>query len=186
MHKEGHRGIGLIILAAICYALLPERPILAALLSGFMFIQELPDKDQGISFLEHRGVSHSFLSIVFLGIICAGVGWAVGTFFFPPIASGLATMSSAGTPASWWGTRLATYDAQTMTFIGFAVGAGGIASHLLGDIITPWGLKPFLPFSKRSYRIARIPADSTYANYGLLILGFLAFGASIAAITGFL
>ncbi len=72
-----------------------------------------------------------------------------------------------------------------MTFIGFTVGPGRIASHLLVDFITPWGLEPIRPFSQRSYRIARIPTDSTYANYGLLILGVRAFGTSIAAVTGF-
>lgn len=47
MYKRGHQGIALLVLAPMYYVLLPDRPILAILLSGIMVIQALPDKRPG-------------------------------------------------------------------------------------------------------------------------------------------
>ncbi|RRJ29551.1 metal-dependent hydrolase [Halocatena pleomorpha] len=183
MYKRGHFGIGLLVLAPIHYVLLPERPMLALLVSGILVIQGLPDKDQGISWLEHRGTSHSLFSAVLSGAVCAGVGWAVGEYFLSPTATWLSTVAtSTGTPAAWWGTQLTMYDAPTMAVIGFAVGAGGIVTHLLGDIITPMGLQPFRPFSERQYNVASIPAANQYANSGFFVLGLLAMLVALTSV----
>lgn len=187
MYKRGHLGIGLLILAPMYYVLLPDWPVLALLVSGIVVIQGLPDKDQGISWLKHRGTSHSLVSAAFVGAGCAGVGWAAGEYILPPIATGLSTAAtSAGTPAAWWGAQLMLYDAPTMALIGFAVGSGGILTHLFGDIITPMGLQPFRPFSKRQYNIAYISASNPYANSGFFVLGLLAMIAALASVYGLL
>ncbi|UPM44742.1 metal-dependent hydrolase [Halocatena salina] len=187
MYKRGHFGIGLLVLAPMYYGLLPDRPILALLLSGILVIQGLPDKDQGISWLKHRGTSHSLVAVVLVGAVCAGIGWAAGEYILPPIATGLSTAAtSAETPAAWWGDRLLMYDAPTMALIGFAVGAGGIVTHLLGDIITPMGLQPFRPFSERQYNVAYIPAANPYANIGFFVLGLLAMLVILASVYGVL
>lgn len=185
MYKRGHQGIGLLVLAPIFYVLLPERPVLAVLVSGILVIQGLPDKDQGISWLDHRGTSHSFVSALLVGCVCAGIGWLSGTYAVQPLARWISTGGTfAGTTASWWGTRLAMYDPQTLAVIGFAVGAGGILTHLLGDIITPMGLRPFLPFSKRQYTISYTQASNPYANTGFFILGVVTFGITLVSVYG--
>jgi membrane-bound metal-dependent hydrolase YbcI (DUF457 family) len=59
----------------------------------------------------------------------------------------------------------------SVALFGFFVGVYGIGVHLLGDIITTNGIRPFLPFS--SYQISPSPlrADSPTVNEGLFILG---------------
>ena len=49
-----------------------------------------------------------------------------------------------------------------------------MALHLLADVVTPAGLKPFWPVSDRRYTLDIVRADNPLANYGLLVLGVLA------------
>lgn len=134
-----------------------------------------------------KNIASEFGSAALADAVGAGVGWAAGEYILPPIVTGLSTAAtSAGTPAAWWGAQLTIYDAPTMALIGFAVGAGGILTHLLGDIITPIGLQPFRSFSERQYNVAYILASNPYANSGFFVLGLLAMIATLASVYGVL
>ncbi|WP_336359467.1 metal-dependent hydrolase [Haladaptatus sp. ZSTT2] len=59
----------------------------------------------------------------------------------------------------------------TLATFGFLVGTLSITSHLLADWITPMGIKPFWPLSRRSYSLGLTTAKNPVANYLLFGLG---------------
>lgn len=185
MHKRGHRGIAFLILAPLLYTLLPDRPLLALLSMGVLVTERIPDKDQGISWIEHRKTSHSVTAAALIGGLCAVLGWALGRYVTPTVTGWLSAPAADGS-AAFWGSRIAVLDAPTFAAIGFAVGAGGIVVHLLGDFITTQGLQPFLPFSSRRYNPSPMYSSNKIANNGLFAVGMIAVVASLASVFGLL
>lgn len=166
MHRSGHVGIVLLALAPVTYALLAF---------GVGFIEPLPDNDHWIPFLRHRGTSHSLVMAVIVGVICACLGWLFGTFVTVPLATWLSpVVLGENTSIAWGVTRLAALDAPTLAQTGFLVGFGGIVLHLLGDIITVAGIRPFLPFSRRQISLSGLRANNSLVNGGLFVGGVLA------------
>ncbi|WP_458206007.1 metal-dependent hydrolase [Haladaptatus sp. NG-SE-30] len=54
---------------------------------------------------------------------------------------------------------------------GVLVGVLAVISHLLADVITPMGIRPFWPFSDRHYTLDVTPASDRTANYLLFVAG---------------
>ncbi|SNR49788.1 inner membrane protein [Halorubrum vacuolatum] len=107
----------------------------------------LPDKDQGIPLLPHRGFTHTiwFASLVGLGMALVGM-------ILAPILI-------------WIGV-----DVQIVVlFLGF-VGVFSIVAHLFADAITPAGIRPYQPLSQRRHS-GRISANSFLGNWVLWLLG---------------
>lgn len=173
MLREGHRGIVLLGLAPfIDIFLRAGRPFLAVLAFGVWVIEPLPDKDQQINGLRHRGTSHSLFAAFLVGWACAGIGWGLGTYVTVPVADWL---SMTGLDLLGWVTvRLAALDPPTLAAVGWCVGSGGILLHLAGDIITRGGLQPLLPFWKHEVVLSPVTSDSPGANRLLYVLGWLA------------
>lgn len=173
MHKEGHRGIVLLALAPVVDIFLrASRPLLALLACGVLLTERIPDTDQQIPDIRHRGTSHSLFAAFLVGRACAGLGWGLGTYVTVPLADWL---SSAGITALGLVTvRLVALDPPTLAAVGWCVGAGGIVLHLAGDIITIDGLQPLLPFWKHQVSLSPLPANSPGANRLLYVLGWLA------------
>jgi membrane-bound metal-dependent hydrolase YbcI (DUF457 family) len=90
--------------------------------------------------------------------------------------------SAAG--LGWVGERLETLTRRTVAIYGFAVGVVGILIHLLGDVITVSGIKPFLPFSRWQLSVSSLHANSTLANFGLSAVGALAIAVVLATTVG--
>ncbi|WP_433634408.1 metal-dependent hydrolase [Halomicrococcus sp. NG-SE-24] len=178
MHRHGHLGLALLVLAPIVYVLASSgQPALALLVAvGVITVEPRPDNDHWIPGLSHRGVSHSLTAAGIIGVICAGFGWLLGRYVTVPLAEWLAA-TTAGidtTSITVVIDQLAALDPATLTFAGFAVGVGGICVHLAGDIITTSGIKPFLPFSRRRVSLSGLHADSTLANSVLFLAGTVA------------
>ena len=190
MYRHGHIGIALLILAPISYALIQSGQFaLTGLLAlGVLLIEPLPDNDHRIPGLSHRGVSHSLLTAGIIGLMCAECGWLLGRYLTVPLAHWLqttvlpATSITAVTIAT---EQLATLTPETLTGLGFVIGVLGICVHLAGDIITVSGIQPFLPFSRRRISLSRLRAASTLANTVFLLLGVLAMGTVIFALSPF-
>lgn len=122
-----------------------------------------------------------------IGGICAAIGWILGRFITPPVAGWLSSAASGGGSAiSTLGSRIAFLNAPPFAAIGFAIGAGGMVVHYLGDIITRGGLQPFLPVSHRKYALTRMYAKNRIANTGFFILGVLTLMVSLASVYGVL
>lgn len=186
MYRRGHVGIVLLCLAPVLYALVRSgRPFLAVLACGVLVIEPLPDYDHRVSFLEHRGVSHSLIAVAFVGGFCGALGGLVGTYVTAPFGEWLHTtfIQSDNTAFAWIVARLAALNARMLAAVGFSVGGGGIVLHLFGDIITVAGIQPWLPFSNRTVSLSSLYAKNKIANGGLFVLGVVAMGVAALAVT---
>jgi inner membrane protein len=153
MYRNGHYGAALLGYApvgAVTIALGFDAVGVGGAI-GALGLAMVPDWDQRIPGLSHRGPTHTVwfaaLIAVAMGILAALAGYAhpdtglVGTF-------GLATF-------------------------GGAIGGVTILSHVAADALTPMGVEPFGGGGRHiSYGVCR--ADSTLGNYGLLVLGVIA------------
>jgi membrane-bound metal-dependent hydrolase YbcI (DUF457 family) len=222
MYRLGHIGIALLVLAPLTYVLVEaHKPLLALVTAlGVIGIEPLPDADFRVSFLDHRGVSHSLLAAVAVGGIIALCGWFIAGQVSTALASVFTAVSEAATTGATalqsltpsgasgriagllrmvadslgrTGGQLQALDPQTVAGIGFVIGAGGILIHLLGDVLTVSGIRPFLPFSRWKLSVSSLRANSTLANTGLFALGVVAIavvlsttvgGAGVAAVPG--
>lgn len=107
-----------------------------------------PDLDAFLPGLAHRGLTHSAAAAVTLGLVVAG--------------------------AAWLHSRSAASGRRRHAVLGFVVGAGGVGSHLLGDVVTPMGVRPFYPVSPAVYSFDLFSASNGMANLAVLTFGVLA------------
>lgn len=102
--------------------------------------------------IPHRGPTHSFLA--------AGVAGALTSLLAIVVVD-------AGAGAA---------------VFGFGVGVLGVTSHLLGDVVTPMGIRPWWPLSERRYSLSLVRSADVRANLLLAYAGTLVLiGVLIAA-----
>ena len=97
MHRLGHTGIALLVLAPLSYMLFEaHKPLLAIVITfGVIGVEPLPDADFRLPFLRHRGVSHSLLAAVSVGGILAVGGWVLAEQVSAALPSLFAAVSKA-------------------------------------------------------------------------------------------
>ena len=213
MYRLGHTGIALLVLAPLTYGLIEaHKPLLVLITAlGVLAIEPLPDLDFRLPILDHRGVSHSLLAAVCIGGFLALCGWVATGQVAPALASVFTTVSGAVTSAAaslqsltpsgatgriaallrgiagdlaWIGGQLQSLDRQLVAEYGFAIGAGGILVHLLGDVITVSGIRPLLPISSRRVSLSSLRANSTLGNTGLFAGGVVAIAVVLSLTVG--
>lgn len=172
MLRDGHFGIGLLCAAPIAGgAVIAEQPLVGAVATVMLlFGSGIPDVDTSIPFVTHRGILHT----LWFGIGVGGITIAVS---FGAITGLMATNSIAQ-----------ELLAGQKAILAGAAGLGatcGVLSHLLGDMITPWGITPLEPISDRKIRYELTTASNTTANTLLLLFGGGAFLSSIV-VAGYL
>lgn len=173
MHKEGHIGIGLIIYSFFTVIFLLLDMINTALIFGiiFIFLSYHPDIDLKIqrktSFLrnkylkavipflsnllnatKHRKITHTIWYALLWGLIISSFSF----IYF---------------------SNYETLPRMILSITGFIIGFLGIISHLLGDILTPMGIKPFYPVKNKNYTLDKVKAKNKYANFSFLFLGII-------------
>src|SRR5699024_896170 len=200
MNRQGHIGMTLLAFAPLAYYLVSDGKLLLAVVSlgAIHAIEPLPDQDFHVPGLTHRGVSHSLVAVLVVGGILSGAGWFLGEHLFDMVhhlitAGGdlwaallgvLPSFSAAvlrglvpSIPLHEVVTTLHQQAGENLRWslgtFGFGVGAYGIVTHLLGDVITVRGIKPFLPLSHWRLSLSSLRADSPVANSALLGLGEL-------------
>lgn len=181
MHRRGHVGMAMLAYAPVGFVLLADRQLGLALLGllGVLLIEPLPDNDQWIPGLRHRGTSHSLLCALLVGGVIGALGWLVGdriAVFFADLFAGLDT-AAVGFFAGlfqWAAEELRGLDGPTLATFGFAIGVYGILVHLLADVITVAGIRPLLPLSQWRISLSSVRSDSPLANNGLFGIGVLA------------
>ena len=178
MLREGHLGLGLLLFTPVGgVLLLLERWILFVIgLWPVLVGTVLPDLDLRLPVVSHRGWTHTvwfILSLVAVGPV-VGVGGAIVSNYL------IADISGTFTPVS---------GAIAGTLLGTAL-AFGAATHILGDILTPQGVKLFSPaipgdiggidVSQRTIGLDLVKADNQIMNKGLLMSGGVALLAVVS------
>lgn len=153
MNLLGHLGIALAIYAPIgCVLLLRGRYRLA--ISGTMLIAGvtmLPDVDSWLPWFIHRGRTHT----VWFALSVGGM-------------IGLAATVFANS------RRQSHRSVLVYGWFGVCVGTLAIIAHLVGDVITPMGIRPFYPLADASYTFNLVLARDPLANTRLFAMGCLA------------
>lgn len=162
MYQVGHYGASLAAYAPLGASVAVAGHESAAIVGGLVCValSTLPDVDHQIPFLEHRGPTHTVLFALLVGAA---------------LAAAAAVLVDAASPL---------VDVAFVAFA-FVVGVLSIGSHLLADALTPMGIRPFWPVSRRRYTVNVTPAKSPVANYTLFVVGVgavLAAGAVVIAI----
>jgi inner membrane protein len=164
MHRSGHWGLAMLSYAPIVFGVLsisknyfPLLVVGAVLVSGLCM---LPDIDQRLPRVDHRGITHTIWFAVVVGVVLYGVG-IVGTRV---VAHGLGD----------WGLQLPQQFAPT-TVGGFfgVVGVVIVLSHLVGDWMTKMGIRPYIPLSRHKHRLGLVYAKNRVANGVLYGVGLL-------------
>lgn len=163
MYRSGHLGVSLLVFAPLGYALVAAGHPTAAFVAGaaMVWLSMLPDVDNRLPLVPHRGPTHSLLFAALVGaafaaaasVVVEAVG-AAGFVADPP--DGHATFA-------------------------FSVGFLAVAAHLLADLLTYAGVPLFWPFGPR-VDLSVTRADSGLANGALLCLGLVAV-AALAVVT---
>ncbi|MFC6732859.1 MULTISPECIES: metal-dependent hydrolase [unclassified Haladaptatus] len=149
MYATGHYGAALLVYAPVGVALTLSGQFELAVVGGGLML--------AFSTLPDIDIKTPLIphrgpthTILFALLVGAGLGW-VALRLTTPILAGFA----------------------------FGVGVLSIASHLLADWITPMGIKPFWPFSRRRYSLDLTTAKNPVANYLLLGLGVFVTAVSV-------
>lgn len=162
MHRPGHYGMALILYAPIATVVLALGFDELALLGGAItvFGAMLPDLDERVSFIAHRGLTHTIWFAFLVGGLLGVGGALLGTREGPAIAVGMGAF-------------------------GAIVGIVTVVAHLLADALTPAGIRPFAPVRDTRFTLKVTGAANPRANYLLLaagvasVIGAILFGHAI-------
>lgn len=148
MYRKGHYGAALLAFSPLGFGLTAAGYPEAALVVGAVVVglTPLPDYDQRVPGIDHRGVTHTLAFALLVGLAAGGVGVLAGR--------------SAGVPG-----------ATVLGAAGFVAGTLSVLAHLAADVVTPAGIAPFWPLSSRNYSLNLVRAANTPANYLLLAVG---------------
>jgi inner membrane protein len=157
VYQQGHHGVSLLLFAPVAHQLLTAGEPLLAIVTGGVFVglAMLPDVDHQLPGIPHRGPTHSLLFAGLVGAAFAAIWSFLGSAFGLSGGLGLSTVE-----------------------YGFALGAGAVLAHLVGDTLTPMGVNYLWPVD-RELSLSLVTADNTAANYGLLGGGVVAVAAAV-------
>lgn len=180
MYLKGHVGINAIIYSPVAFLTQQHLSTGLALIGGLFCIgiTSLPDEDrhfqEGMSNksklltlipIKHRGRSHTVWFAILIGAI-----FSIGTYWF---------LSGGFAPDSPIYTILPEKNhLEISLFIGFNTMLGIIA-HIVGDVLTPTGVKPFAPIRKNKYTLNICKAKNSRANKAFLIVGGISIFMSV-------
>lgn len=158
MHKSGHYGVSMLVFAPVGFLLMLFKMYIPLLL-GFgvmMFLSPLPDIDIKIGIIPHRGPTHTVWFALAIGLVCGLLGGvlSVGSAEFIAFENPLLSHLFA-------------------TGYGFFIGTLGILAHILGDVLTPMGIRPFKPVKDTKYTLDVTKAANKTANFLLWLAGVL-------------
>lgn len=148
MKQTGHYGVALLLYSPIALFLLAQGYNGLALIGGALAIAlaTAPDCDCVVPFLKHRGVTHTVVFALLIGLLVGTAGWIVGS-------------------------HVDVVTATTFSRFAFVVGTVTVISHLLADVLTPMGVRPFWPLSNRHFTLNLVLAKNWAANVVLFALG---------------
>lgn len=159
MHAAGHVGVGLGAAAGLVAALtasgLSEAAVPATVL--LVGLSTLPDVDEHLPGLAHRGATHSAPFALAVGAATGAVSGALG-----PTATGL--------------------PSGTAAVLGSAVGVIAVVLHVLADVVTPMGVPLLWPLSSERRSLRLVWSADRRVNGGLLLVGALCLAVSLGRV----
>ena len=160
MYRPGHYGVALLTYAPLGLVIGLTGYEAAALVGCVLVVglSTIPDYDYYIPMIDHRGPTHTLVFAVLVGVGLAGITTAV-----------------VGEDTAFAGLGVVAFA--------FTIGTVAIVSHLLADVLTPAGIRPFWPLSNRRYTLNLVKASDSVANYLLLGLGVVAIVTVIVGIS---
>lgn len=167
MHREGHIGLGLLMYAPFAFVTAYYELYVTCLLGAvaIQYWSHFPDIDITLSFLTHRGITHTFGAAVAAGLVTATAG--VGLLTTDVLPATLFASDAVGVP--------------TVVLVGgygFLIGFLGVNSHILGDAFTPMGVQPVVPLSDAEFSLSLFRAANETANRAFAKAGLYAFGGA--------
>lgn len=151
MMRIGHYGAAMLAYVPVVVFLGPDRPWVTGLgLAATLGAARLPDLDQKLPFVPHRGPTHTLWFGLVLGLSAAAGANAV----------------------------LPESDIHLLVFAALFPPLG-VFSHLAADALTPAGVRPFWPLYSRSVSVALVRAENGAANRLLFGAGLLALALTL-------
>lgn len=157
MFRLGHYGMAMIVYAVVALVLLARGYREDAVFGVFVMLLFTmhPDFDGDFSFIPHREITHTVWFAALVGLLCALIVIAEEAYRHR-------ALSPAKKPGAW----------------AFSLGTLSVTTHLLADMLNPWGVMPFYPVSNVLITFDVVYASNDAANYALLLAGLLALAAS--------
>ncbi|OLZ40978.1 metal-dependent hydrolase [Natrinema saccharevitans] len=151
MYRDGHAGFNALLYAPFLPVVSGRWSLELALVGAVVALAaaNLPDIDQPLPRIRHRGPTHTVWFAALVGLI-AGVGTAIAV---------------PATPAAF--------------AFGFLVGSCGILAHLAGDVVTPMGISPFAPLWRAHVTLEWFKSKHERINRGFLLAGTAALSMSL-------
>ena len=179
MYRPGHIGVWLLLYSPIAFALFKAgEPIVVIFGAIVVFVTEpIPDRDMNIPFLKHRGFSHTIGFALLVGGILGVLGNFLGDRAFVIVGEAISNPGVGDLGREIITARNAV-DETALAGYSFAFGTFGILAHLVGDVLTPMGIRPFWPLSSRSFSLSLTRAKNPFTNGLLMILGVAAAGGT--------
>lgn len=161
MYKSGHRGINMMLYSPILFLSIVLEMFIFGIL-GWLFMTyfaHFPDIDLKFRFIKHRGFTHTISFAFIFGLFTS----IVSLFLF----------------------SLAVHNSFILIGVlisSFILGAYTIIGHIIGDVLTPTGVKPlqkpkYAPdldiFSDKKYTLDWVSASNKPANIGFLCSGLV-------------
>ncbi|WP_226006673.1 metal-dependent hydrolase [Natrinema salinisoli] len=156
MYRDGHAGFNALVYAPFVPIVSARYSLELALWGAVLALATatLPDFDQGLPWIDHRGPTHT----VWFALL-VGLGAGVGTVLVARSSFGAGGGFSFG--------------------FGFAVGTCGILAHLAGDVVTPMGISPLAPVSRAHLTLDWFKSKNGRINRAFLVAGSVALLGSL-------
>ena len=172
MHRAGHTGVWMLLYAPVAFTLLSAgRPEVAVLGAAIVYIvEQIPDSDQFIPFLDHRGFSHTVAFAVLVGLALGVLGLFIGERAFLAVGNWITAQGFGGVGSAVIEAETAVNERE-LARIGFGMGVFGVLAHLAGDVVTTMGIQPFWPMSSWRISLSPLKARNPAANEMMFVLG---------------
>lgn len=150
MKGLGHYGTAMLLYSPILFIFTTQGFILIGLTGLFtvFILSRIPDVDYYIPFITHRGVTHTVWFAILIGFLVSIPFDSMGSIYM--------------------------FDERiSYRLIVFVHGLFSIITHLIGDSLTPTGVRPFMPFKMTNYSLALVKSNDYIWNIVFLIIGAL-------------
>lgn len=152
MNRHGHLGLALIVASPLAFLVGAVQGVEWSLVvfGSALLVDRIPDIDQRLPFVSHRGVTHTLIFGIMVSMVLAS---AVSILIAIPHHSG---------PLNEGTLNFITRSPMAFAIV-FGGGTSGFLAHLFGDVLTEaydYTVNPFWPVSRRAITYGLVSPDS--------------------------